>query len=158
MSSVTIDYDKLSTISRNANSAASRMNDYINDLTKKVTGKYGEIAGGSTSKTQNSEYYVNQKISQLRAKKDQYTSFATAVNSLSAKAQDIDKDVAKKIRASKDQFVDKHDYISTASKPLVALRSSASADRTQIYNSKAQKPRKISIFRGFLIPFSSDCF
>lgn len=113
MSSVTIDYDKLSTISRNANSAASRMNDYINDLTKKVTGKYGEIAGGSTSKTQNSEYYVNQKISQLRAKKDQYTSFATAVNSLSAKAQDIDKDVAKKIKASKDQFVDKHDYIST---------------------------------------------
>ena len=47
---------------------------------------------------------------------------------------------------------------STVSKPLVALRSSASADRTQIYNSKAQKPRKISIFRGFLIPFSSDCF
>ena len=49
------------------------------------------------------------------------------------------------------------EMFSTASKPLVALRSSASADRTQIYNSKAQKPRKISIFRGFLIPFSSDC-
>ena len=47
---------------------------------------------------------------------------------------------------------------STASKQPVALLSSASADRTQIYNSKAQKPRKISIFRGFLIPFSSDCF
>lgn len=43
-------------------------------------------------------------------------------------------------------------------KQPVALLSSASADRTQIYNSKAQKPRKISIFRGFLIPFSSDCF
>ena len=50
------------------------------------------------------------------------------------------------------------EMFSTASKPLVALRSSASADRTQIYNSKAQKPRKTSIFRGFLIPFSSDCF
>lgn len=36
--------------------------------------------------------------------------------------------------------------------------SSASADRTQIYNSKAQKPRKIGIFRGFLMPFSSDSF
>lgn len=47
---------------------------------------------------------------------------------------------------------------STASKPPVALPSSPSADRTQIYNSKAQKPRKISIFRGFLIPFSPDCF
>jgi len=113
MSSVTIDYDKLSTISKNAISAASRMNDYINDLTKKVTGKYSGITGGSTSKTQSSEYYVNQKISQLRTKKDQYTSFATAVNSLSTKAQDIDRDVAKKIKASKDQFVDKHDYIST---------------------------------------------
>lgn len=113
MSSVTIDYDKLSIISKNATSAASRMNDYINDLTKKVTGKYSGITGGATSKTQSSEYYVNQKISQLRTKKDQYTSFATAVDSLSTKAQDIDRDVAKKIKASKDQFVDKHDYIST---------------------------------------------
>ena len=47
---------------------------------------------------------------------------------------------------------------STASKPLVAHLSSPSADRTQIYNSKAQKPRKIGIFRGFLISFSSDSF
>ena len=47
---------------------------------------------------------------------------------------------------------------STASKPPVVPPSSASADRTQIYNSKAQKPRKIGIFRGFLMPFSSDSF
>lgn len=113
MSSVTIDYDKLSTISQNATSAASRMNDYINDLTKKVTSKYGDITGGATSKTQNSEYYVNQKISQLKTKKEQYKAFATAVSSLSTKAQEIDEDVAKKIRASKDQFINKHDYIST---------------------------------------------
>ena len=50
------------------------------------------------------------------------------------------------------------EMFSTASKPLVARLSSASADRTQIYNSKAQKPRKIGIFRGFLMPFSSDSF
>jgi len=47
---------------------------------------------------------------------------------------------------------------SPASKPPVARLSSASADRTQIHNSKAQKPRKIGIFRGFLMPFSSDSF
>lgn len=35
------------------------------------------------------------------------------------------------------------EMFSTVSKQPVALRSSASADRTQIYNSKAQKPRKI---------------
>ena len=45
---------------------------------------------------------------------------------------------------------------STVSRPPVAHLSSASADRTQIYNSKAQNPRKIKVFRGFLIPFSSD--
>ena len=50
------------------------------------------------------------------------------------------------------------EMFSTVSKPPVARLSSASADRTQIYNSKAQKPRKIGIFRGFLMPFSSDSF
>ena len=44
------------------------------------------------------------------------------------------------------------EMFSTVSRPHAARRSSASADRTQIYNSKAQKPRKIGIFRGFLIP------
>lgn len=50
------------------------------------------------------------------------------------------------------------EMFNTASKPPVVPPSSASADRTQIYNSKAQKPRKIGIFRGFLMPFSSDSF
>ena len=50
------------------------------------------------------------------------------------------------------------EMFNTVSRPPAALLSSASVDQTQIYNSKAQKPRKISILRGFLIPFSSDCF
>lgn len=111
MSSVTVDYDKLNAISKNASNAASRMNDYINDLSKKVTSKYGGITGGASYKTQNSEYYVNQKIAQLRTKKDQYSSFSSAVSTFTTKAQEIDRDVAKKIKASKNQFVDKHDYI-----------------------------------------------
>ena len=48
------------------------------------------------------------------------------------------------------------EMFSTVSRPPVAHLSSARADRTQIYNSKAQNPRKIKVFRGFLIPFSSD--
>ena len=46
----------------------------------------------------------------------------------------------------------------TVSKQLVALRSSASADRTQIYNSKAQKPRKYAISGVFLYPFRLIAF
>lgn len=109
MSSVTIDYEKLSTIAQNADNAVSRMN----DLTQNVISKYGGITGGATTKTQNSEYYVNQKISKLKEKKEQYASFSTAVSSLCSNAQDIDRDVAKTITASTDQFIDKHDYIST---------------------------------------------
>ena len=43
------------------------------------------------------------------------------------------------------------EMFSTVSRPLVAHLSSPSADWTQIHNSKAQKPRKIRIFRGFLM-------
>ena len=48
------------------------------------------------------------------------------------------------------------EMFSTVSRPPVAHLSSASADRTQIYNSKAQNPRKIKVFRGFLIPKRAD--
>ena len=48
------------------------------------------------------------------------------------------------------------EMFSTASKPPVVPPSSASADRTQIYNSKAQKPRKIKAFRGFAISKRAD--
>ena len=46
------------------------------------------------------------------------------------------------------------EMFSTVSKPLVAHRSSPSADPTRFYNKKAQKPRKIKVFRGFLISVS----
>lgn len=111
MSIVKIDYDKLSTISKSASSAASRMQDYIDDLTKKVSNKYSGITGGASSKTSNSEYYVNQKISQLKKNKSYYTTFSSAVSTFSTNAKDIDKDVARTIKASKDKFIEKHDYI-----------------------------------------------
>ena len=50
------------------------------------------------------------------------------------------------------------EMFNTVSKQPVALLSSASADRTQICNSTGEKPRKIGIFRGFLMPFSPDSF
>ena len=111
MSIVTINYEKLSTISKNAKSASSKMQDYIDDLTKKVTNKYSGITGGASTKTNNSEYYVNQKIKQLKKNKAYYSTFSTAVSTFSSNAQEIDSNVAKTIKASKDKFIDKHDYI-----------------------------------------------
>lgn len=113
MSTVVIDYDQLNSIAKNAEKAANKMNDYINDLTKKVSNKYSSIDGGQSGKTSNSQYYVNQKINKLRTKKTAYTSFATDVKNLSKCSKEIDKEVAKTINSSKDEFIDKHDYIET---------------------------------------------
>lgn len=111
MSVVKIDYGKLSTISKSASSAASKMQDYIDDLTKKVTKKYSDLPGGSSTKTSNSEYYVNQKISQLKKKKEYYSTFSSAISTFSTNAQDIDTAVAKTIKSSTYDFVEKHDYV-----------------------------------------------
>lgn len=113
MSIVVIDYDQLSSIAKNADKSAGKMSDYANDLTKKVVNKYSSLVGGQSSKTSNSQYYVNQKIKKLNEKKAAYTAFAADARKLSTKAQEIDKQVAKSINASKDEFVDKHDYIET---------------------------------------------
>ena len=50
------------------------------------------------------------------------------------------------------------EMFNTVSKPHVARLSSASADRTQIYNSKAQKPRKYAISGVFLYLFRLIAF
>lgn len=113
MSSITIDYENLRYISENASTAASRMEEYIDELSKRVCSKYSGISGGANAKTQNSEYYVNQKISQLRKKKEDYSNFSQTIARFSDKAQQIDRDVAQHIKASKDQFIQKHAYIKT---------------------------------------------
>lgn len=111
MSVVTIDYDKLSKISKSASNAASEMNDYIDALTKKVTKKYSDITGGASSKTSSSEYYVNHKISKLKEKKEYYSNFSEAVTKFSKNAKEADKQVAKQIKSSTYDFVETHDYI-----------------------------------------------
>lgn len=111
MSIVKIDYDKLGKISSHSKKTANEMQDYIDDLTKKISNKYSDLNGGSSSKTNNSSYYVNQKISRLKAKKTQYSNFSTDVSNFVNNAKDLDREVSKKITTSKNDFVDKHDYV-----------------------------------------------
>ena len=87
------------------------MDSYINKLTKDVTKKYDNIAGGSTTKTNDSLYYVDSKISKLESKRDRYNTFATSVTTFSSNAKQLDKEVASKIGAAKEEFIGKHDYV-----------------------------------------------
>lgn len=113
MSSVTINYEHMSNVSKYAFNAASRMTDYIDDLSGKVISQYDRISGGPSSQTRESEYYISQKISRLKEKAKNYSNFAGSVKRLSTTAQEIDEDIAKKIKISKEQFIAKHDYISS---------------------------------------------
>ena len=113
MSSVSIDYDKLGDISSNASTAASKINGYINNLTRKVTNKYSGLSGGSSRWTQDSEYYVSQKITKLTEKSEKYSTFSTAVSTFVTNAKAADLEVSKSIKSGKDEFIDKHDYIDT---------------------------------------------
>jgi len=111
MSEVKIDYGRLHAISGSAASAAAKMQDYIDDLTQRVAQKYSDIPDGASTKTSNSEYYVNQKIAQLKKKKEYYSTFSTAVSTFSSNAQEIDAAVARTVKESTHKFVEKHDYV-----------------------------------------------
>lgn len=111
MRTVTIDYAELNTISRAASRAADSMQDYINALSKRVTARYADLEGGATSKTQNSAYYVKQKMAALKSKKSAYHAFSARVSKFSAYAQNTDKTVARTIASAKETFIDRHDYV-----------------------------------------------
>ncbi len=113
MSKVVIDYDKLNSAMKNADKTADKLGEYVNDLSRKVSRQYSSLEGGQSSKTNNSQYYINRKIDRLNAKKRAYETFSSDIKNLSRKAEDIDKEVAKKLNASKDDFINKHDYIET---------------------------------------------
>ena len=113
MSVIKIDYDHLSGVAKNADRVSRELKDYADELSKKVSNKYSSIEGGQSTKTTNSQYYVKQKIKSLNTKSTAYKNYASGIRNLSQKAKDVDKDVAKKINAAKNDFIDKHDYVDT---------------------------------------------
>lgn len=113
MSTVVINYDALELVAKNANSASSQMQNYIDKLNRKVLNKYSDIKGGASSRTNSSEYYVNKKIAALRKKKTSYTTFAFNIKKFSEKAYSTDHAVSVMIKNSQDKFINQHEYIKT---------------------------------------------
>ena len=108
---ISLDYGHLDDIINEASEASSMMQDYIDDLSNKVVSCYGDVSGGSSENLSNSEYYVNNKIKALTAKKSTYSLFANNVSAFSKFASEKDDYVAKTISEAKKYFVDQHDYI-----------------------------------------------
>ncbi|MCR5830200.1 MAG: hypothetical protein K6F93_07655, partial [Lachnospiraceae bacterium] len=107
---ISLDYGRLDDIINEASEASSMMQDYIDDLSK-IVSCYGDVSGGSSENLSNSEYYVNNKIKALTAKKSTYSLFANNVSAFSKFASEKDDYVAKTISEAKKYFVDQHDYI-----------------------------------------------
>lgn len=92
-------------------SASNRMLEYVDALSKRVNDRFNGIEEGASSYTNNCQYFVNAKIQSLNNKASEYNSFSMAVKNFYNEAREIDLDVARKIRVSKDDFIGSHDYV-----------------------------------------------
>ena len=111
MSQVVINYSSLEVISNNAMSASNRMLEYVDALSKRVNDRLNGVEEGASSNTNNCQYFVNAKIQSLNNKANEYNTFSLAVKNFYNEAREIDLDVARKIRVSKDDFIGSHDYV-----------------------------------------------
>ena len=111
MSTLVINYNSLNTIARNASDLARKAEEYANNLTSKVSNKFGEISGGSTTNTANAKYYVSSKIKELQNKKNAYKSLSTQVTTFIDTAKRVDAEVARTIANSQEKFLQKHENL-----------------------------------------------
>lgn len=111
MSTVVIDYGQLDKLCSDLATTCDRLQNYGNELSKKVSGKFSELKGGSSSNTNNSKYYVDKKIKDINKKREDVKKFRNSVIKFSDFAERTDKSVAKKIENRQDAFVKKNSYL-----------------------------------------------
>lgn len=108
---LTLDYDALSKVAKSANKLAEKAEDYADDLSKKVIKKFAGVSGGMNDLTQDAQYYVNAKISALKAKQTAYKNLATTITNYISDAKRIDKEVANMIKNDKEAFLKGNEHL-----------------------------------------------
>ena len=111
MSTLILNYDVLSAVSRNASHLANRVDAYANELTLKVANKTGSVAGVDSSYLSDARYFVNQKIAALKRKRDSFGSFSAQVTALATTAKRVDATVSKMLMSSHEKFLSKHEHL-----------------------------------------------
>lgn len=101
-------YGDLSSAATEANRLADELNQYCEDLSRKVQQKMYSVEGGMSSALSNADYYVNQKITQLRNREDNARTLSGKVQELVDTAKRVDEDVERMIQDNQESFFQKN--------------------------------------------------
>ena len=105
---LSLNYGDLSRATDNSNKLASELDDYCDSLSQKVQKKMYNVEGGMSSALNTADYYVNQKIRNLRTKSSNARSLARQINNLLGTAKRVDADVKSTIEANQKSLLKKH--------------------------------------------------
>lgn len=101
-------YGDLSSAATEANWLADELNQYCEDLSRKVQQKMYSVEGGMSSALSNADYYVNQKMTQLRNREDNARTLSGKVQELVDTAKRVDEDVERMIQDNQESFFQKN--------------------------------------------------
>ena len=101
-------YGDLSGAATEANRLADDLNQYCEDLSRKVQQKMYSVEGGMSSALSNADYYVNQKITQLRNREESARTLSEKARELHDTAKRVDEDVERMIEDNQESFFQKN--------------------------------------------------
>lgn len=105
---LTLYYGDLSRAADNSNKLATELDDYCDSLSQKVQKKMYSVEGGMSSSLNTADYYVNQKIRNLRTKSSNARNLARQINNLLGAAKRVDSEVKSTIEANQKNLFQKH--------------------------------------------------
>lgn len=103
-----LNYGDLSGAIRASNSLADELNQYCDNLSKKVQEKMYDVTGGMSSALNDADYYVKAKITQLRKKETNARDLSMRTQTLLDTAKRVDGEVKSMIEAEKKAFFQKN--------------------------------------------------
>ncbi len=104
---ISLNYFYLNSAATNSRKLAEELNQYSNELNKKVQKKIYSVTGGMSAALSNADYYVDAKIRQLRAKEANARILYSKITSLCETAKNVDNDVAKMIKQNQKELFDR---------------------------------------------------
>lgn len=103
-----LQYRDLSSTISETDRLARELGQYCDELSRKVQQKMYAVEGGMSAALNNADYYVNQKIRQLRNHENNAKDLSSKVQNLLETAKRVDTDVERTIQANQKSFFQKN--------------------------------------------------
>lgn len=101
-------YGDLSGMVSSSNKLADELDQYCDELSRKVQQKMYSVEGGMSSALNSADYYVNQKVRELRTRESNARNLSAKTQALLDTAKRVDDDVARTIQDNQKTFFHKN--------------------------------------------------